>query len=327
VCYIHGCRKKNKYHPEENLILGHMPGASDNSYDFKDDSLRSARNPHKQYLIDAAQDQVIRLVAESDESLTKNCSEIILKHKAFFTSLTGIQNVIVIGHSLSPVDWDYFTEVVSGVSDSKGVHWFFGCHGLRDLENLEALLEKLDISRSAVSVFQTDDITVTPIKNVYDTPVAKNGSKEKIHSKSSPNGKWVTKIAGRSLKILNQKNGETDYEAMFSSSISDAFFAPSGEYIFVIIRGVDSGILLFRFKDNQWCFVNELESMQHQSLINSRLCHVFLTSQTIIFVYNNRVRIYDLKDGKLNSNRRIQGARNHSYEGEDISQFFFRIKQ
>ena len=324
VCYIHGCRRKNKYYPKENLILGHMPGASDNSYDFKDDSLRVARNSQKQYLIDAAQDQVIRLVVESDESLTKNCSEIILKHKAFFTSLAEIQNVIVIGHSLSPVDWDYFTEVASAISDSKGVHWFFGCHGLRDLENLEALIEKLDITRSVVSVFQTDDITVTPIKNAHDTPVAKNGSKEKIHSKSSTDGKWVTRITGRSLKILNQKNGETDYEVMTSSSISDAFFTPSGEYLFVIIRGVDSGILLFHFKDNQWCFVDELESMQHQSLINPRLCHVFLTSQTIIFVYNNRVRIYDLKDGKLNFNKGIQGARSHSYEGEDISQFFFR---
>lgn len=324
VCYIHGCRRKNKYHPKENLILGHMSGASDNSYSFKDDSLRSVRNPQKQYLIDAAQDQVIRLVAESDESLTKNCSEIILKHKAFFTSLTGIQNVIVIGHSLSPVDWDYFREVLLRVSDSKELHWFFGCHGLRDLENLEALLEKLGIARSVVSVFQTDDITVTPIKNVHDTPVAKNGPKEKTRSKLSTDGNWVIKIEGRSLKILNQKKGVTDYEVMLSSSISDAFFTPSGEYLFVIIRGVDSGILLFRFKDNHWYFVDELQSMKHQSLINPRLCHVFLTSQKIIFVYNNRVRTYDLKDGKLNSNRGIQGARSHSYEGEDISQFFFR---
>lgn len=327
VCYIHGCRRKNKYHPKENLILGHMPGASDNSFDFKDDSLRSVRNPRKQYLIDAAQDQVIRLVAESDESLTKNCSEIILEHKAFFTSLTEIQIVIVIGHSLSPVDWDYFMEVASGISDPKGVHWFFGCHGLRDLENLEALLEKLDIAPSAVSIFQTDDITVTPIKNVHDAPVAKNGLKEKTRSKSSTDGKWVTKISGRSLKILNQKSGETYYEVMVSSSISDAFFTPSGQYLFVIIRGVYSGILLFCFKDNQWCFVDELESIQHQSLINPRLCHVFLTSQTITFVYNNRVRIYDLRDGKLTTNRGVKGARSHSYEGEDVGRFFFRRRQ
>ncbi len=322
VCYIHGCRRKKKYHSKENLILGHMPGASDNSYNFKDDSLRSVRNPHKQYLIDAAQDQVIRIVTESDESLTKNCSEIILEHINFFKGLSGILNVIVIGHSLSPVDWDYFTEVVSRVDNLKGVHWFFGCHGLRDLENLEALLEKLDIPHTAVSVFQTDDITVTPIKNVHDTLVTKNGSNVKTRSKSSTDCKWISKIEGHSLKILNQKSGKTNYEVLVSSLISDAFFTPSGEYLFVIIRGSYSGILLFRLKDKQWCFIDEL--MQHQNLINPRLCHVFLTSQTITFVYNNRVRIYNLKDGKLTSNRGVQGARSHLYEGEDVSQFFFK---
>lgn len=29
VCYIHGCRRKKKYHPKERLVLGHLPGASD----------------------------------------------------------------------------------------------------------------------------------------------------------------------------------------------------------------------------------------------------------------------------------------------------------
>ncbi|MBS6956130.1 MAG: hypothetical protein KH230_23210 [Enterocloster asparagiformis] len=77
----------------------------------------------------------------------------------------------MIGHSLSPVDWDYFAEVASRVAGSKEVQWFFGCHGLRDLENLQTLLEKLDIARSSVFVFRADDITETPIKNVSDIPV------------------------------------------------------------------------------------------------------------------------------------------------------------
>lgn len=95
---------------------------------------------------------------------------------------------------------------------------------------------------------------------------------------------------------------------MVSSPISDAFFTPFGEYIIAIIRGIDPGILLFGVKDNRWCFIGELESMRHQSLINFRLRHAFLTRQSIIFVYNNRVRIYDLQDGSLTSNRSVQGA-------------------
>lgn len=324
VCYIHGCRRRDKYHPKEKLVLGHMPGAGDDSYDYKDTSLRTEKDPYQRYLMDAAQDQVIRLIAESDESLTKNCSEIIGKHKAFFESLKEVQNIIVIGHSLSPVDWDYFLEVLSGVSDPKSVRWYFGCHGLHDLENLEALLEKLHIMRSDVAVFRTDDITVTPIRKTDDMPAAKNGLKERICTKWPADGKWSAVIAGHSLKIISNDNGKTDYEAMVFSPVSDAFFTSSAEYLFVIIRGAHPGILLFHWKESRWCFIDELAGIQYQSLINPRLCHVFLTDQTITFVYNNRVRIYALKDGRLISNRGVRGAGSYSYEGEDVSRYFIQ---
>ena len=299
-----------------------MPGASDHSYEFQEEPFKPVRNPQEQYLLEAAQDQVFRLAAESDETMTKNCGDIIAKHEAFFRSLAGIQTIIVIGHSLSPVDWDYFAKVASAVSGSKGVRWFFGCHGLRDLENLEALLGTLEIERSDVSIFQTDDIRVTPIGDGNTAPEVKRRSSGKTHVKSSSNGQWAAKSAGCSLKILDQKNGKVVYEAAVSSMISDAFITPGGECVFVVIRGSDPGILLFGFEDNRWRFVGELERIQHQNLINPRLSRVFLTQENVTFVYNNRVRKYDLRNGRLISNRGVRGARNYIYEGEEITRFF-----
>lgn len=177
---------------------------------FKRSLSSRSETRRNQYLLEAAQEQVFRLAAESDETMTKNCRDIIVTHEAFFRSLAGIQTIIVIGHSLSPVDWDYFAKVASAVSGSKGVRWFFGCHGLRDLENLEALLGTLEIERSDVSVFQTDDIRVTPIENGNTAPAVKSRSSRKTHVKSSSNGQWVAKSAGCSLKILDQKNGKVD---------------------------------------------------------------------------------------------------------------------
>ncbi len=87
VCYIHGCRRKKKYHPKETLILGHMPGASDDAYDFADDSSVGTKDSYKLQMLDAAQEQVFHLVAESDEALTKNCGDIITAHAAFFAGL------------------------------------------------------------------------------------------------------------------------------------------------------------------------------------------------------------------------------------------------
>ena len=163
---------------------------------------------------------------------------------------------------------------------------------------------------------------MTPIENGNAASAAKRRSNEKTHVKSSSNGQWVAKSAGCSLKILDQKDGKVVYEVAVSSIISDVFITPGSECVFAVIRGMDPGILLFGFENNRWRFVGELERIQHQNLINPRLNHVFLTQETVTFVYNNRIRIYDLRSGRLISNRGMRGARNYVYEGEDITRFF-----
>mgnify|MGYP000956915866 FL=1 len=125
ICYIHGCRRKKKYFPKERLILGHMPREDTYSYDFDDDSIKCIKDPFKLSMIDVAQDNVIQLISEGDEVLTKNCSDIIYSKDTFFSSLNKIEYIVTIGHSLSPVDWDYFIEIVSRVPNIKDVRWYF----------------------------------------------------------------------------------------------------------------------------------------------------------------------------------------------------------
>jgi hypothetical protein len=325
VCYIHGCRRKKKYHPKETLILGHLPGASDDAYDFADDSTVGTKDSYQLQMLEAAQEQVFRLVAESDETLTKNCGDIITAHEAFFANLNKIEQIIVIGHSLSPVDGDYFSEIASRHPDIKGTHWYFGCHGLHDLDRLEQLLAVLRIERSAVSVFRTDDIAVTPLKEGNTPALVGNRPFEKTRC-TSADRRWSVKTVGYSLFIVNREKQETDYETMFSGYVSDAFFVPSGEYLFAVIRGVDPGVFLFRITDGHWSFVNELESIRNQSMMNPRLRHVFLTAREITSVYNSRVRSYSLTDGMLISNRGLLNAGSLSYDGEKISHLFLKRK-
>ncbi|WP_313163975.1 AbiH family protein [Sedimentibacter sp.] len=323
ICYIHGCRRKKKYCPKERLVLGHMPCEDTNKYDFDDISPAGPKNPFKLSMIDAAQDYAIQLIGESDEVLTKNCGDIISAQGTFFAGLNEIEDIITIGHSLSSVDWDYFFEIASRISSIKDVRWYFGCHGLRDLDNLEKLLVKLGIDQSSVSVFRTDDIAVTPLKDKRLTGTLKKLPVEKKLCTSS-DGRWSVNTSALSLMIVNQESHAVDYETVFSSSVSDAFFVLSGKYMFAVIRGVDSGVFLFRIIDNHWRFINELESIQNQSLINRRLCCVFLTANEIIFVYNNRVRKYSLSDGSLVSNKALRNAPSYLYSGVDISQLFFK---
>ena len=47
--------------------------------------------------------------------MTKNSREIICAHKDFFSGLVQIQTIVVIGHSLSEVDMDYYAEILRQV--------------------------------------------------------------------------------------------------------------------------------------------------------------------------------------------------------------------
>lgn len=317
VCYIHGCRRKRRRCPKDRLILGHMPGASDEAFDFDDDPRMRANDSYKQAMSRIAQDQVLQLIADCDAELTKNCREIISAHASFFSELNEIENIVVVGHSFSPVDWDYFAEVAGNLSNSKHTRWYFGCHSLRDLKNLEQMLKKLNIESSNVSIFRTDEICVAPMAGEKAKSPVENLPKKKIRC-ISPDSKWTMKTMANRLSIVNQEEQTADYEVQFSVGISQAFFFHSGDYLAIIIRGADPGIFLFHLEDGHWCFINELENIQNQSLLNLRLRHVFLTDQDLSFVYNNRVRKYSLFDGTLIANQAQRNAKSHSYDGEDI---------
>lgn len=323
ICYIHGCRRKKKYFPKEKLILGHKPRENTYSNDLNDNLLMGLKKPFNLSMIDVAQDNVIRLISEGDEALTKKCNDIIYAQDTFFAGLNKIENIVTIGHSLSPVDWDYFSEIVSRLPNIKDVHWYFACHGLHNLDNLEKLIENLGIARSAVSIFRTDDITVTYLKDKSFSRTLERLSVEKKLCTSS-NGRWSVKTQNLSFSIVNQESTIVDYEVIFSSRVSKAFFDQSGKYLFAIIHGSNQGVFLFRIVNNHWSFVNELKSIPNQSLVNRRLSYVFLTNQDVTFVYNNRTRKYSLKDGSLVSNKALRNAINYQYDGEDVSRFFKR---
>lgn len=83
ICYIHGCRRKEKYHPKDKLILGHVPGAGDNDVvgDYRLPKYKSSR---KCYMVEAAIDTAARNLSWYDEETTKNCKDIIKNQQEFF---------------------------------------------------------------------------------------------------------------------------------------------------------------------------------------------------------------------------------------------------
>ena len=140
VCYVHGCRRKEKYHPKEKLILGHVPGAGDNDL-VSDYRLPNYKSSRKSYMAHAGVETAGRNLSWYDEETTKNCKDIIKSHQDFFEGLGDVSQIAVVGHSLSPVDWDYFKKIISVNKNKKNIEWFFSCHSISDIESIRVFAD------------------------------------------------------------------------------------------------------------------------------------------------------------------------------------------
>ena len=149
VCYIHGCRKNREHVKTDKLILGHRPGMEKELWDKVKLKPYKFKDPYKRYIMESALDTAAREAAWYDESMTKKCDDIIKNHKQFFDGLSDIEEIYVIGHSLSEVDYPYFKEICKK-SDAK---WSIGFHSLDDMKRLLIFVDTMELSR--VNIFRT----------------------------------------------------------------------------------------------------------------------------------------------------------------------------
>lgn len=126
ICYIHGCIRNG-----DRLIVGHNSDIID-SVKLCSNKIEVRPNDNKIQNI------------ESMNDLRKDTSQIISSHKTFFVNLTDISEVIVLGHSCSDVDEEYFLEVKSNVQ--KDARWKFSYYSEQDKEHVENFIEKLNLN-------------------------------------------------------------------------------------------------------------------------------------------------------------------------------------
>lgn len=309
VCYIHGCRKK-----KEDLILGHIPTES---LDLREKSRSPRAFGGKMPFIEMAQDQAAQMLSKYDDDLTKSCGQIIEKNRDFFNRLDHIENIIVIGHSLYPVDRDYYREIVKSHCDPSTIKWYFGCHSHSDLMRIEDFIREFRIEGHKAIVFRTDAIKVELHK---PQPTPPTPSKIKVLCRTA-DGKWTVIREGRRF-IIEDSDKHIALDQEFSQPVSYAFFNNSEQYLFAIIKGYPAGVFLYKIIVNEWLLLNELAPPENQSLINPRLKKIVLDDNRLIFVYNNRLRIFNTSSGELIESRAVKHAPMYDYSGEDITSNF-----
>lgn len=148
ICYIHGCRK-HRGKGKNELILGHVPGMEEEQWDKVKLKPIKFRNPYKREIFEAAIETACREASWYDDETAKKCDDIIKKHSDFFDGLYDIEEVYVIGHSLSEVDYPYFEEIAKKCS----AKWIIGYHSYDDMVRLVEIVKHLGLSD--VTVFRT----------------------------------------------------------------------------------------------------------------------------------------------------------------------------
>ncbi len=153
ITYIHGCRKREKGKPKEKLILGHIPDVDYfRGYKPNRQLIPRYKSKRKAYLLESAMDLAsANWVTAYEEEFTKKSSDMIAKHTSFFNKAESLEDIYVIGHSLSPVDYPYFMEIVR--KNQGRAKWHIGYHGVNDMQRLITFVDKMEIKN--VEVFKT----------------------------------------------------------------------------------------------------------------------------------------------------------------------------
>lgn len=155
INYIHGCRKRFKKKNDDTFVFGHVPNV-DYLQSYKPSR---AMVPHykferKAYLLESAiQTELDTWVNHYRDTFTKKTPEIIKRNSDFFSQTASMQDIVVIGHSLSRVDHPYFQEIVK--ANAGKAQWHIGYHSLDDLEHLDAFISEMGLAKNHIEIFRT----------------------------------------------------------------------------------------------------------------------------------------------------------------------------
>jgi hypothetical protein len=96
----------------------------------------------------------VGLIEDYYENSAKKTSEVIIKNKSYFKSLEGIKNIVVIGHSLSKVDYPYFKEIIKYNTSSADLKWFISWYSSDGLRKITEFVSEMKIPNENVKLFR-----------------------------------------------------------------------------------------------------------------------------------------------------------------------------
>lgn len=143
ILYIHGNIKDE----DSKIILGH------------------GREPSTIEQLDAVGDEEsdVRTI-EANKTINdyfrenyKNTKQILDENRSYFEKLNSVENVVVLGHSMSSVDQEYFHEINRN-ADLEKVKWIISYYNSSEISGKKTLMESLGVKLENISFLRIDEI-------------------------------------------------------------------------------------------------------------------------------------------------------------------------
>lgn len=87
-----------------------------------------------------------------NDETTKKSDEIIEKNKSFFSNLSNIKTIVVLGHSLSKVDYPYFHKIIDSINGEPD--WLISWYSSHDLENIQNFAINMKIKPNKIALIK-----------------------------------------------------------------------------------------------------------------------------------------------------------------------------
>ena len=98
-----------------------------------------------------------QIIDDYFSSTFKQSDKIIRRHIDFFNNLSNVEQVIILGHSLSDVDAAYFTALLT-VPALTVANWKFACRDLSEWPEKLLMLKTLGVSSHKASPISWENI-------------------------------------------------------------------------------------------------------------------------------------------------------------------------
>lgn len=132
ILFIHGCADL----ADDELVLGHA---------WHPQTRKSLNDRPDIEEVDTRLMEANEIIDDYFSATFKRSADLIAQHRGFFDALTDIEQVIVLGHSLSDVDAAYFTALLGQRSVAEAA-WLIACRSPDDWPEKQTLLTRLGLN-------------------------------------------------------------------------------------------------------------------------------------------------------------------------------------